>query len=160
MRKLNPLSKRETRYQAITRKRELLKTRLQGEGLYVYRNNTSGTLSLPKPAFQSATRTNLTEVPLKGEFEGDNYFMMLVHRNEAILVKTIRTPEQERNPIVEEKLILDQPDTVKTVGKVEHVVATEPVKKLDETETKTVKEVKDVLLTEDPLNGVKIIMNS
>ena len=86
---------------------------LRGE--FSYRNNTNGTLDLPKTSLDGARR-----VPVNGEWRGDNYFMLLVKKNEARLVKTISHPERKDN--MTDKLIVDQPETVTTQGTVEQVV--------------------------------------
>ena len=107
------------------------------------------------------------------EFEGDSYFMSLVPK-EAVLVRVVDVPEKVvreqveeefkqdvekmKEEVVSEKLILDQPDQVTNEGKVEHVVSNEP-KPLNEEGAQENEVSKEVLLTEDPLDGVKIIMN-
>lgn len=124
---------------------------LHGEGLYVFRNR-SGELNLPKPAKDGRNKIG----PHK-EFEGDSYFLEMVRKNELILVKTLITPEQERENMSEQKLILDQPDKVTNEGTVEHVISN-PAKQLQEQQPAQ-EEVKDVLLSEDPVDGVEIILN-
>ena len=61
----------------------------------------------------------------------------------------------KENNMPDQKLILDQPDTITQKGKVEHVVTKEtPVQPLnDSAGAKNA----DVLLTENPLDGVSII---
>ena len=61
--KLNKYEAREYRKKKLTRA-------LKGEGLYVYRNTSSGDLMLPKP-----TATGQRTVIKDAEFQGDNYFM-------------------------------------------------------------------------------------
>jgi len=63
-----------------------------GSGIYVYENNTKGTLLLPKP-----TRTGKKEIePVNprvkgsGRFQGDDYYMNLVKSNMLKLVETIQ----------------------------------------------------------------------
>jgi hypothetical protein len=122
---------------------------LRGEGLYVYRNASSDAdLMLPKPA-----ANNVRVVGPLQEFQGDNYFMQLVESNQARLVRVLMTPEQEKDTKMEEKLILDQPDIITEAGKVEHVVA-EPEKPLNETPVNDPPLQEEVLLNEDPLDGV------
>lgn len=120
----------------------------RGEGLYVYRNRTSGDLSLPKP-----TTSGRKVIGPGQEWQGDNYYMSMVPQ-EATIVRTIMTPQQERENKMNQKLILDQPDQVKAGGKVEHV-AVDPTEMLTETPDNEPK--KDILLTEDPLEGVQIL---
>ena len=80
---------------------------------------------------------------------------MLLVPQEAILVRTIISPQQEREQkMKEEKLLLDQPEKVTVEGTVEQVVKN-PVKKLNE--TPVVDPSQEVLLTEDPMDGVQIL---
>ena len=126
---------------------------MHGEGLYVYRNNTSGSLDLPK-----ATASGMKHIQPGGEFQGDDYFMSLVKTNELKFVRTIITPQQQKEAqMQQEKLLLDQPDTVTPDGKVEHVVVTTPVP-LNETTPAASGPKKDVLINEDPMEGVDILM--
>lgn len=122
---------------------------LRGEGLYVYRNRTKGDLTLPKP-----TVSGRKIVGPGQEWQGDNYYMKLVPQ-EAILVRTIISPQQERErKMQEEKLLLDQPEKVTVEGTVEQIIKN-PVKKLNE--TPVVDSAQEVLLTEDPMDGVQIL---
>lgn len=109
------------KYEKKERNAEILANALCGEGLYLYRNNTNGELTLPRP-----TRSGITKVDLGKEFQGDNYYMKLVQTGFLRLVKEIQSPAQEQAALegakVEEKLILDQPDIVTQEGQVEHVV--------------------------------------
>lgn len=112
--KLNREEKRELN-------KEILGNVLHGEGIYVYRNNTKGDLTLPRP-----TKSGIRSVEAGKEFQGDNYYMQLVRDGFLRLVKEIQSPEQQRESLkeekMEEKLILDQPDIVTDEGKVEHVI--------------------------------------
>ena len=146
------------KYEALAHRKTMLAHHLHGEGLYVYRNNTSGTLVLPKPTPKGETR-----VEASAEFEGDSYYMSLVQSNMLKLVRELVSPSEEREQkmLNEEKLILDQPATVTNKGVVEQVVVShkkKPVvadKKLQEQIPGENK--KEVLLTEDPLDGVTIL---
>jgi len=140
---------RVNRFERQQRNREKLKLSLSGTGLYVYRNNSHGTLMLPKPAADGKRHIGVNET-----FQGDSYFMDFVKRHELILVEVI----SEGNTMNAEKLILDQPDQVTTKGTVEHVVQPQPVKPLNETTPHDPTQGKDVLITEDPLDGVEIIL--
>lgn len=145
-RKFNKLQRREQRA-------AMLKKALSGKGLFVYRNRTSGDLSLPKPT------TSGQRVILKGaEWEGDDYYMAMVPQ-EAILVRIIQTPQEQKEAeekmIMEEKLILDQPETVTQEGQVEQVVA-EPEEEVL-TETPEDSPTIDVLINENPMDGIEII---
>jgi hypothetical protein len=136
----------------------------RGKGLFVFRNKSNeATLSLPKVAADGKTRMvgpANPKVPGSGEWEGDSYFMQLVPR-EAILVRVIKAPGEEEEQMNEnEKLILDQPEMVTAEGTVEQVVESAPDtdQPINETPEEGIeKSKKDVLLTEDPLDGVTII---
>ena len=144
-------NKRKNQYEAKAARKKKLEYHLRGEGEYLYRNNTKGTLDLPKPSLDGVRR-----VSVNGEWRGDNYFMQLVKKNEARLVKTIDHPE--RKDEMTEKLIVDQPDAVTTEGTVEQVVVDENEKKLNEGQPVQDSQ-EDVLLTEDPMDGVEIIID-
>ena len=145
-----------SKYEAREYRKKKLERQLKGEGLYVFRNASKADLYLPKPA-----QNNVKVVPPGAEFQGDSYFLeTLVKTNQARLVRTLITPEQERKSKMEEKLIVDQPDTVTQEGKVEHVVVG-TAKPLNEVggackKTESVKPA-DVLLNEDPMDGVDIL---
>jgi hypothetical protein len=59
--------------------------------------------------------------------------------------------------VTETKLILDQPDKVTHQGTVEHVVVDAP-KALNEAAPTVKKPQEDVLITEDPMDGVDILL--
>lgn len=161
-----------SKLEAVAAQRAKREYYLHGEGLYVYRNRTNGTLNLPKP-----TKSGLVEVAIGGEWEGDNYYMFLVRNNMAALVRTISDPVVQEvvvpeTIVIEEsvitegkenmqnKLILDQPECVTSEGKVEHVIV-EPKNKTKEKVTKQKSskfdENKEILLNDDPLDGVQIL---
>lgn len=148
-------NKRVNRFQALARQKQEMEYKLKGEGLYVYRNASKiSTLDLPKP---TATGKKVIQ-PLE-VWEGDNYYMYMVKNNEARLVRTIITPEEEREKLMrEQKLILDQPDVVTTEGVVERVVV-ELEKEELLTEEKPNKKTKkrDTLINESPVDGIEII---
>ena len=116
--KVRRYSKRVSKIERMAEQRKLKEFHERGNGLFVFRNKSNeATLLLPKAAADGKTRMvgpANPAVPGSGEWEGDNYFMKLVPR-EAILVRTIKAPgEQQMN----EKLILDQPETVTAEGAV------------------------------------------
>ena len=118
---------KKTQYESKQKNKEYLQHVCRGEGLFVYRNRTNGDLKLPKPTLEG-----ITTIRPNQEWQGDNYYMSLVPQ-EAILVRTITSPTQERNKIMQEqKLILDQPEKIMTQGQVEYVVETQP-QKINET---------------------------
>lgn len=141
--KLNKYESREYRHKKMERA-------TKGSGLYVYRNHNNATLMLPKP-LADGTKT----ISPGAEFQGDSYFMEMVRTNQIRLVRTLI---QEQQTVQEEKLILDQPDTVTTEGKVEHVAVRPEVKPLNETPCEQkCNESQEVLLNEDPVDGVDFL---
>lgn len=157
--KINRYSKKTSRYERQGQRREYLEYVQKGEGLYVYRNrHKEATLDLPKP-----TKSGRTWVGPNEEWQGDNYYMGLVRSGEAVLVREIYSPEEERKMnnqnLQEQKLIVDQPDTVTEAGTVEHVIPTaKPAQALTEGQP-AAEQTKDVLLNENPLTGVEIILH-
>ena len=146
-------NKKLNKYERTAIRKKILEHKLSGKGEYIYRNNTKGTLDLPKDSLDGVKR-----VPLNGEWRGDDYFMHLVKKNEARLVRTISQENKENN--MNEKLIVDQPDTVTTEGTVEQVVVEKSKEVLAEgNPSDTVKTNEDVLLTEDPVDGIEIIID-
>lgn len=144
-RKFNKYEKKEVRAQMV-------ENALHGEGLYLYRNRTKATITLPRP-----TKSGLRQINPGCEFQGDNYYMRLVKEGILSYVKELQSPEQERTANeanMQEKLILDQPDMVTEQGKVEHVIST-PNQKLNETGAakQPEPEPQDVLLNEQPVEG-------
>jgi len=158
-------SRKGHRLEQIQRKKEIVKHRQAGEGLYIFRNKSDATLSLPKPAIavkwgEQWDEKNNKMVPPRGEWKGDSYFLQMVGRD-ASIVKVLQSKDDiiKETPMNEslqpqEKLILDQPDTVTPEGKLEHVITDAP-KQLNEGQPQ---QDQEVLLTEDPLEGVDIIM--
>ena len=86
---------RHSKYNRYERKQiqqEKLAASLAGTGLYVFKNpSRTGTLTLPKPT-ASGRRT----VGPGEEFQGDSYFMNLVHTHDLLKIRTIMTPEQQK----------------------------------------------------------------
>jgi hypothetical protein len=146
-RKFNKYEKKEVRAQQ-------LENALHGEGVYLYQNNTSADLTLPRP-----TKSGIRSIGPRMQFQGDNYYMQLVRGGLLRLVKEIQSPEQQRavNEVkVDEKLILDQPDMITEAGKVEHVVNKNlPLQKLHEQQKG--KQQQDVLLNESPDDAFVIV---
>lgn len=141
------------KYESRQYRKQKLDFSTRGSGLYVYKNHTKADLMLPK-----AAENGVKNVPPGGEFQGNSYFMEMVRKNELRLVRTL-IPEGEKP--VEEKLILDQADIVTSEGKVEHVVVQKEEEKKPLTETPccqdTCNEQKEVLLNEDPIDGVDFL---
>lgn len=120
--------------------REAQKAKLnqKGEGLYIFENNTKGDLFLPRP-----THTGRRFIPKGQQFLGDNYYFSMIPR-ELKLIKEVSPPQ--------EKLITEQPPTVTNTGPVEYVKSPLP----DLNEENGTGQV-DVLLTESPLDGIKVM---
>lgn len=129
-----------------------LKETLQGEGLYVYENNTKGDLNLPKPTASGKKNLRVGE-----QFQGDNYFMRYVPtmlRYIRCIVPAEQSAILEENTVSEEKLILDQPERITSEGQVEHVIK-QPQTQINENQPAKKPEV---LINEDPMEGVEIIL--
>jgi len=175
--------RKKSKYEKMAERKELLDHHLKGRGLFRFRNrNRQAPLTLPKPGISVLTGESVTEVgpanpnvPGSGEWDGDDYFMQTIRNREAILVKTIRAPDEDKKKaeeVIEEsvkeeatkdeemqeekKLILDQPDQVTADGPVEHVVQSEKEKPLNE-QKPSPKEQVEILLTEDPMDGLEIL---
>jgi hypothetical protein len=142
---------------------------LKGEGVYVYRNNTSGDLYLPRP-----TKSGIKHIGVNEVFQGDSYYMFMVEKGELRIVEVIQSAQDARNqanqasqvqPLYEavntmhDKLITEQPPTVTNEGTVEYTVQdSQPQQKpLNETPKQDQKQPQDILLNENPLDGVEII---
>jgi len=148
-RKFNKYEKKEIRSQVLA-------NALHGEGMYLFENNTKADLTLPRP-----TKSGLRSVGPKQQFQGDNYYMQMVKQGHLRLIKVLQTPEQERalqeaTMQQDDKLILDQPDTIKEHGKVEHIVNKNvPARQLDEGDNQP---QPDVLLNEGPVDDGFVIV--
>lgn len=142
-----------TRQEKKDNREQNKKNSMAGTGMYIFENNTNSELSLPKP-----TASGMRKVGPKGRFQGDSYFKqwMKPPLNLLKLIETITPDNCEALTLNEgnmQKLILDQPDTVTTAGKVEHVIE-DKNKKINENKKKE----QEVLLTEDPLDGIEILL--
>ena len=137
--KLSRLEKKEVNKQ----KRE---NAMVGSGVFLFENNTNGDLTLPKP-----TQNGQRVVRSREKFKGDSYYLSWVGSpmNLLRLIETI----QPKDSNMKEKIILDQPDTITQEGKVEFT--TSDVAPINDN---TQPSEKDVLLTENPLDGVEIIL--
>lgn len=137
------------KYEKKAWQHEKLENDMHGEGLYLYENHSEADLTLPRP-----TKSGLRSVGPKSQFQGDNYYMQLVRNGHLRLIKELQSPEQEKaireGTTMEDKLILDQPETITEHGEVEHVMNTNtPVQKLHEDDNQS---QPDVLLNEDPVS--------
>lgn len=143
-----------TKLERMNLHKEKVEFHTQGEGLFRFRNRHNATLALPKPA---ADGTKV--VGPRGEWEGDSYFLKMIPR-EATLVATLRHPQppQMEDVVMEQKLILDQPDQVTTSGQIEHIMPTQPVvAPLNEQPGAPAPKPSERLLNEDPMDGVTIL---
>lgn len=142
-RKVNKLERAQQR-------KQMIEYYQKGTGLYLFRNrSTVSSLDLPKISHDGKKWIKPNET-----WEGDSYFLSMVPK-EAVIVRSLEAPVDEtKENVMEEKLILDQPEQVTKTGKVEHAV--EKDLPLAETAPKS-EENKEKLLTEDPLAGVTII---
>ena len=159
MSRINRQSRRVTKQEALSQQKERLAYKQQGKGLYLYRNkHKEATLELAKP-LKDGTKT----VQPGAEFEGDDYYMSMIKAGDVIFVREIISPQEEANmqQVNEQKLILDQPATVTADGTVEHVVLGDGTN-LPLHEGQPVQQPgqkKDVLLTEEPVDGLEIILD-
>lgn len=126
-----------------------------GTGLYVFQNATRSQLKLPKPSADGVVMVD----PGK-QFRGDSYFKQFVGAPHGMLhmVGIVDEPRNKEIAVVSEsvnKLLLDQPDVVTTQGTVEQVE--KQSKKRKQLKEKTQND-DEILLTEDPIDGVEIIL--
>lgn len=155
------LRKRLNRFERRVEQKTKVANSIAGTGLFIYENNTNGHLTLPKP-----TASGQRVVGPKEQFQGDSYFMQLVKPPNNLLkfIKTLtnedhlpRTTTLVETNMNQEKLILDQPDRVTSEGTIEQIVTKQkPVQQLNDGVAETKKQ--DVLLTEEPMDGVEIIL--
>lgn len=134
----NP-SKKEKELQNLAQK----KASQVGEGVFLFQNNTMGTLQLPKPPIGQTSNF----VAKGATFKGDSYFLKLVRTND------LRFLGEDTESKMSEKLIVEQPPTITPAGTVEHLVEN-PKKKLVEDQKPATEEI---LLTEDPSGSIVIV---
>lgn len=138
--------KKLSKYDKANIRQEKLRQAMSGSGVYLFKNNTSGELDLPKMPLEGASR----KIAKDAEFLGDSYFFQMLNTNDIKLIRII-----ENKDVPMEKLITEQPPVVTNVGKVEFVVNDPKKKKINEDEANAPQ--KDKLLTEDPMGGVVIV---
>lgn len=144
----NKLSKAQQKQSRITNRNN----NLNGTGVYIFLNITSGDFMLPKKSIDGKKM-----VKPKEEFKGDSYFLKFVGPPNNLLKMVRRLEEsQERTNNMTDKLILDQPDQITNQGKVEHVIVDTPKAVIKENETNKPQE--NVLITENPIDGLEIIL--
>lgn len=150
--KFRQQKKHMTAQERKTEKDRLIAYKTKGYGLYEYQNRLAASLTLPKFASDGKTKY----IPAGGTFQGDDYFMFMVPSELRVKQIIIPADEERKKEIMEnQKLILDQPETVTNEGVVERVVVGDLP--LNENDPQTGKK-KEVLINEDPIDGVKIIL--
>jgi hypothetical protein len=158
-----PKIKKLTKMEKMLRNKQKKENMYKGFGIYVFQNNTSADLMLPKP-----TLGNQKIIPKNGIFRGDSFFMSMVKNNALKLIEVIQSEEEflkNKNENIDKtgedmqnKLILDQPAMVTTQGTVEHVqVGNCSVKQNENLNLTEEEKNKDVLLVEDPIGSIEII---
>ena len=139
-------------------KRQKREDALKGDGEYLFVNNTRGELTLLKKPIKSPIPMHPCLIPMGQTFVGDSYFLNMMKTGEIRLIEVLKPAENERTGIMEEKkLILDQPSRFTNAGQTEHVAPTEGPKTLIENKP-AAKPAVDKLITEDPLEGVEILL--
>ncbi len=135
-------------------RKENIAAAMSGGGVFIYKNSSAQSeLTLPRP-----TRSGVRKVGPGGQFQGDDYYMQLVRTGFLRLVEVLQTPEQEKEAqMLEEKLLLEQPDQVTERGTVEHVVPKKGPAKLNEG-GKNDKPSTDILLNESPADDGFVIV--
>jgi hypothetical protein len=144
--------KRNKKFNRENRKLKLQKSQ-SGRGLFLFKNNSRGSLQLPKISSDGKRWIEVNQT-----WEGDSFFLSMIPK-EAILLKTIISPDdqEKEEKVSNEKLLLDQPDQITEEGKIEHVVSVEN-KKINENKTSLKSKKSKKLLTEDPVGDLTIII--
>jgi len=165
----------QQRIQENIMKAQLGHKQVEGDTIYIFENHRNSDLSLPRKSYDEKTL-----IPPRGRFKGDSYFLMLMKTGYVRLVGSepyIRTPapaapqpaavQEQAKPLNEskennmEKLILDQPEKFTARGHSEAVnVSNQPQVescKASQENSNASSNNKEVLLTENPLDGIDII---
>ncbi len=151
----NIMHNKEKTAEVQARIKELQKTEQDyaNEIYYIFQNHRRSDLALPK---KSICGKKL--IPPGGTFKGDEYFMAFVKTGDMRLVQTVHPPYKPVNESTGEnmeKLILDQPETFTREGKTENVAKSTPKQLMNDNNQN--KNSEDVLLTENPMEGIEII---
>lgn len=162
------------RYERRDMQKAQMQKALEGHGLYLFENHTQADLTLPRP-----TKSGRRVIKSGEQFQGDDYYMSLVKTGFCRLIKVLQTPQQEaaalaasqqallenhsqETPMNEQKLILDQPATIKESGQVEHVAGSpslgKPQKLNESGKGGKAKAQPDVLINESPVSGGFVIV--
>lgn len=151
--------KKVDKYTLREMKRQKREDSLKGSGEYLFVNNTRGELILPKKPIKSPIPMQPCVIPMGQTFVGDSYFLNMMRSGEIRLIETLKPADNERTGIMEEKkLMLDQPNRFTNQGQTEHVVPDDKtVRPLIENQPHK-QPAKDALITEDPIDGVEILL--
>ena len=135
-----------TRKQKRERMLQKREAHMAGDGVYIYQNITGADLMLPRP-----TKSGRRTVGPREKFIGDSYYKTM---KEVACLQEVQAPMQ---PQQEQQLLTEVPPTVTHDGKVEYVQKQPEQKPLTEDEKKKLEKQQDVLLTESPLDGIRIM---
>lgn len=137
---------RKQKRERMLKKRD---TNMQGEGLYIFQNITGADLMLPRP-----TKAGRRTVGPREKFIGDSYYKTM---KDVVCLQEVQSDMPTLNQ-PEQKLLTEVPPTVTHEGKVEYVQKQPGVKPLNENDKKKPGATpQDVLLTEQPLEGIRIM---
>lgn len=134
---------------------------IQTGTLYIFENHRNNDFSLPVKS-----HCGKKMIGPRGRFTGDSYFLSFVKTGDIRMIQVLEHKAEDTPSVLKEasegnmeKLILDQPEKFTVKGHTEHVVAETPgQKKLTEISGQNAGQTQpDVLLTENPLEGIDII---
>jgi hypothetical protein len=135
-----------TRKQRRERMLEKRDARMHGEGLYIFQNITGADLMLPRP-----TKAGRRTVGPREKFIGDSYYKTM---KDVACLQEVQSEMTTSNQ-QEQTLLTEVPPTVTHNGKVEYIQKQPGIKPINENEKNKVPV--DVLLTEQPLEGIRIM---
>lgn len=140
-------------------KRKKREEALKGDGEYLFVNNTRGDLTLEKNPIKSPIPSNPKVIPMGQTFVGDSYFLKMVPQ-EVRLIEVLRPGAKETigGTMPDQKLILDQPNRFTNQGQTEHVMPNDKQQPLIENKPNAATPAENKLITEDPLEGVEILL--
>lgn len=141
--------KKKNKYERHAQRQQHMAQALHGNGMYIFENISKGDLWLPKNSADGSKGP----IPPGGKWKGDDYFVQLVKNRDAKIVQILVSPQEQTMP---EKLLVDQPDRVTTEGTVEQVLPTDIP--LNEVGPSQIPQKGEVLISEDPLEGVDILL--
>jgi len=142
------------KYTLREQKRQKRENVMKGDGEYLFVNNTRGELTLEKKPIKSPNPSRPLIIGPNEIFTGDSYFLKLMQIGHVRLLQTLVPAQKEI--MAEQKLIVDQPNRFTSQGQTEHVVPEDKNVKLVENQPNQAPV--DKLITEDPLEGVEIIL--